>query len=184
MKTLLAALTLSASLSFAAPPPVAGAPGPGPVAGKGQLSPFGQDGDRQAERERRMRMMMVVGMAEAMSLSDADALKLAERIKGFDERRRPLRESMRESMKALKAAADGDAAALPNVDQNIARILDGRAQLAALDREMVTQVSRDLPPQKRAQLALFLAKFHREAMRGHDGDNDHGRRTHWRHGRW
>ncbi|MBX7098863.1 MAG: hypothetical protein K1X89_14235 [Myxococcaceae bacterium] len=183
MKTLLAALLLSASLSFAAPPP-AGAPGPGPMAGKGQLSPFGQDGDRHAERERRMRMMMVVGMADAMSLSDADALKLAERIKAFDERRRPLRESMRESMKALKAAADGDAAALPNVDQHIAKILDGRAQLAALDREMVTSVSRDLPPQKRAQLALFLAKFHREAMRGHDGDGDHGRRGQWRHGRW
>lgn len=169
MKTLIAALLLTSSLVLAAPPPA----GP-PAAKAGKWEKGGTDADRAArreERERTVRMAMVVGIADALELTDpGEALKLSERLKAFDERRRPLREQMFEAMKTLRAAADNDQAALPQVDAAIARVLDGRAQLAALDKEMVTALSVGQPPQKRARLALFLGRFHQEIMaRLHDG---------------
>jgi len=164
VKTLIAALLLSSSLVLAAPPPAA-AP-----AGKTGPAKWEKGGDaeraaRREERQRKMRMALVVGIADALDITDpADALKLSDRIKAFDDRRTPLREQMGEAMKTLRAAADGDQAALPQVDAAIARVLDGRAQMAALDKEMVTALSVGQTPQKRAKLALFLARFHQEVM--------------------
>ena len=79
--------------------------------------------------------------------------------------RRPLRRQMGESMKALKDAADGDAAALPQVDANVAKVLDGRAQMAAMDKELFATLSQGLAPQKRAKLALVLGRLQHE-MKG------------------
>jgi hypothetical protein len=64
------------------------------------------------------------------------------------------------AMREVKAAADGDQAALAQVDANIQKVLDGRAQLAAMDKEMFVFLSKDLTPQKKAKLALVLAKMH------------------------
>lgn len=148
MKTVLVAALLCLPLAALAGPPEA-PEGPG-------------------RAERRMRLMQLVGLADALELSDAETLKLAEKIRSFDERRRPLREEMAQSMKTLRAAAEGDAAALAKVDASIQRLLDNRAKMAALDKEMFNAISRDLPPQKRARLALYLARFHDE-VRGMGG---------------
>ena len=61
-------------------------------------------------------------------------------------------------------------------------MLDTRAQMAAVDKEMFLTVSKDLTPQKRAQLALFLAKFMHEAQfKGHGGGGFGGERGGRRH---
>lgn len=117
----------------------------------------------QAEAEQRaekhLRLARVLGLAEELELDSQQALKLDETLRKFDDRRRPLREQVRESADILERAADGDTAALGQVEQAAQRAFDARAQLAALDREMYQSLSRDLPPQKRAKLALFMARF-------------------------
>ena len=169
MKKLITAAVLAVStVAFAAPPQAA------QPAAKPQISEPGGFGgwddersdERREAREKRMRMMLVVGMAEALSLSEADAIRLADKIKTFDDKRKPLREQMFESMRVLRAAADGDQAALGKVDQATVALLDLRQQMAVVDKEMFLSVSKDLTPQKRAQLALFLAKFMHERKIG------------------
>lgn len=134
-------------------------------------APPQQDANKDAERmermEQRERLRNVVGLAEELDLDTNQALKLDETLRKFDERRRPLREQVRESARILQRAADGDPAALGQVDQAAQKAFDARAQLAALDREMFQAVTKDLPPQKRAQLALYLAhsRMARQEMR-------------------
>jgi hypothetical protein len=119
--------------------------------------------DAQAEAkqqaEKQLRLARVLGLAEELELDSQQALKLDETLRKFDERRRPLREQVRESAEILERAADGDTSALSQVEQAAQRAFDARAQLAALDREMYQALSKDLPPQKRAKLALFMARF-------------------------
>jgi hypothetical protein len=125
-----------------------------------------QEKDRAARRERtqkRHRMMQVVGLAEALDLSTEQALRMGEVIRTFDDRRRPLHEQVMEASRTLRQAADGDRNALGQVDQATSRLLDARMQLAALDKEMFNALSRDLSPQKRAQMAVFFAQFQRRA---------------------
>jgi hypothetical protein len=113
------------------------------------------------EREaRRDRLARVMGLADELELDTAQALKLDETLRKFDERRRPLMEQVRDSAQALRRAAEGDAAAAKEVDAAAQRAFDARAQLAALDRELFQTLSKDLPPQKKAKLALFLARSH------------------------
>lgn len=116
------------------------------------------DAERAERRERRMRMMRVVGLSEELGLEEAQALKMAETMRQFDERRRPLQQQVRESAEVLRRAAQGEAAALGQVDAATQRVFEARTQLATLDREMYQALSRDLAPQQRAQLALFLAR--------------------------
>lgn len=115
--------------------------------------------EAEQDTERQMRMARVLGLAEELELDSAQALKLDETLRKFDERRRPLREQVRDSADVLERAANGDNGALSQVDQAAQRAFDARAQLAALDREMFQVISKDLPPQKRAKLALFMARF-------------------------
>lgn len=164
MKKLITAAVLAVSTAAFAGPGAAAAQKP-------QAGAFGgwdddDRGDRLEERAKRMRMMLVVGMAEALSLSEGDAIRLADKMKSFDDKRKPLREQMIESMKVIRAAADGDTVALPKVDQATNTLLDLRMQMAAVDKEMFVTVAKDLTPQKRAQLALFLAKFNHERGMG------------------
>jgi len=116
-------------------------------------------------REREARLMYVVSIAEALELTEAEAIKLSEKLKVLDEKRRPLRQSMGEAMRAVKDAADGDQAALAQLDANVTRVLDGRAQMAVLDKELFNTLSQGYPPQKRAKLALVLGRLGHE-MRG------------------
>lgn len=128
-----------------------------------------------AEFQHRMRMMLVVGLADALSLNEGEAIALADKMKAFDEKRAPVREQMRDAMKTLKAASEGDQVALGQVDNATAKVFDGRQQMAAIDKEMYLAISKDLTPQKKAQLAVFLAKFHAKAMGGMGGHERGGR---------
>ncbi|HEX5744988.1 MAG TPA: hypothetical protein VFZ09_02020 [Archangium sp.] len=112
-----------------------------------------------AERaERQTRLMRVVGLAEELDLEESQALKMADTMRQFDERRRPLVEQVQEAAQALRKAARGEAATQSQVDQAVQRVFEARTQLTALDREMYQALARDLPPQKRAQLAIFMAR--------------------------
>ena len=114
--------------------------------------------DDGAERmEKQTRMMRVLGLAEELQLNEAQALKMSETMRQFDEQRRPLMEQVHQSAQVLKRAADGDASAQSQVDQAVQRAFDARTQLNALDRDMYQALAKDLPTQKRAQLALFMA---------------------------
>lgn len=157
MKRTLIAACLVSSLAFA-----------GPKGGPGKWA------EQQEELGRKSHMMAVVGIAEALELSEADALKLSEKLKGLEDRRKPIRESMGDAMRAIKSAAVGDATSLARVDQDVARLLDGRAQMAALDKEMFTQLAVGQTPQKKAKLALFLAKFGEELRRMKSNKGRHG----------
>jgi hypothetical protein len=143
-------------------------------AGPGKTGPAKWDGDsedraeRREERERQGRMMLVVAVAEALELNEAQALKLSEKIKTLEEKRRPVREAMHEAMKQVKAASEGDAAALSALDANVQKVLDGRVQMAQLDKELYTSLAEGQAPQKKARLAVVLAKVHAE-MRGMRG---------------
>ena len=86
-KMLVAAVLAVSAVSFAAPPP-AGAP----PAKWDERS--GDNADRKAEVARKVHMMLVVGLADALSLSEAEALKLSDKLKGFEEKRRPVREAL------------------------------------------------------------------------------------------
>lgn len=158
MKRALLAACLFSSLAFA-----------GPNGGAGKST--GDRAERQEEISRKSRMMALVGIAEALELSDADALKLSDKLKSLEDRRKPIRDSMSDSMRAIKAAAEGDVAAMATIDQNVTRLLDGRSQMAALDKEMFAQLSVGQTPLKKAKLAMFLAKFGEELrhMKGNKG---------------
>jgi len=121
-----------------------------------------------ARMEERARTLRAMGVAEALDLDTAEALKVNAQMKAFDDKRRPLRQQVHESLKVLRQAADGDAASGAQVDDAIQKVVDGRAKLAQVDREMFAAVSQGRSPQARAKLALFLAHFHEE-MRGMHG---------------
>jgi len=127
--------------------------------------------EKQEEHARQARMMLLVSVAEALELNEAQALKLSDKLKAVDEKRRPVREAMRQAMRDVKAAADGDAAALTTLDQNVQKVLEGRVQMAQLDKELYATLSEGQPPQKKAKLALVLAKVGDELrrLRGNKG---------------
>jgi len=192
MKKMLIAVAAVTSLAALAappqqPPPQAQGQGQGwGQAWQGQGGPMVQPDSPEARqrREQSRRMMQVVGLTEALGLSTQEALRVDEVIRRFDERRRPLKEQVRESGRVVMEAARGDAAALAQVDQAIGRVLDARVQLASLDKEMFGALAQGLNPQQRARLALFYARFHKgkaaRMMRGggagFDGDGNEGRR--------
>ena len=169
-KLMMSMLLCGALTAFAAPPP-------GGKGGGGQANPGkwgGEDREERLEtREREARLMYVVSISEALELNEADALKLSDKLKVIEEKRRPLRQSMGEAMRSLKDAADNDAAALAQVDANVQKVLDGRAQMAAIDKELFSSLSQGYSPQKRARLALVLARLNHEMKgfkKGRHGD--------------
>jgi hypothetical protein len=181
MKKLLLTLVAFASLNvFAAPPAPVATPAAPPAARPGPgrwdaMNP-GEREEKMEDAERRVRMMAVVGISEALELNEGDALRLSEKIKAFEEKRKPVRMGMHESMKTLKAAAEGDTAAAAQVDAAMLKVLDGRSQMAAIDKEFFTTLSQGQTPQKKAKLALFLAKFSQELQRFRAmGGGEHGR---------
>jgi hypothetical protein len=139
------------------------------------------DPARQEKLHRRMQLALTLGLAEALQLDDAAALRVRGQIEKFTPRRMAAAQQMRDSVQVLRRSARGDQVTTGDVDAAITRLLDARGQMQALDREVVTTVTRDLPPEKRARAVLFLAKFHQRMMQelrpeahGHRGPGSPG----------
>jgi hypothetical protein len=142
-----------------APPPPASRPAPTQPGPAGPVDPA-----RLEKLQRRMQLALTLGLAEALQLDDAAALKVKGQIDKFSPRRMAAALQMRDSVQVLRRSASGEKLAPADVDGAIARLLDARAQMQGLDRELVTTVTRDLPPEKRARAVLFLARFHQRMM--------------------
>jgi hypothetical protein len=150
----------------------------------------------QARDEKRMRMVRTIGLAELLDLDTAQALKLGDTLSKFDERRAAIRKQAMEASDLLRNAAHGNGkATAAEVDGAISKLLDARAQLQSVDREMLQAITKDLSPQQKARAALFLSRFRqrierrmwtRPAMGGRGGPGMPGRpgmmRDHDRHG--
>lgn len=153
-----------------------------PMAQPVQPGPSGQMNPERMERlRRRMQLALTLGLAEALQLDDAAALKVRGQIEKFAPRRMAAMAQMRDSVQVLRRSANGEKVAAAEVDAAIGKLLDARAQVQLVDREVVTTVTRDLAPEKRARAVLFLAQFHKRVMqelrpggRGHGGPGGPG----------
>jgi hypothetical protein len=140
-KWLLATLLIAGAAQAAAPKPP-----------PGDIPP-----ERRAQMEQRARLMLTLQVADALDLDDAATLKLKNQINGWDTQRASLRNELMEQAQVLRRASRGDTTAYGQVDSAIKRIIDLRNQLQQTDQAMFQQLSKDLPPQKKAKLALVMA---------------------------
>ena len=130
----------------------------------------GQDGDnpaRQEQVQKRMRLARTLGLAEALDFDEAGALKMRDLIAKYDDRRTPLRKQVRDAVRTLRDAAQGDQTAAGNVDAAIKNLRGARAQLQGLNEELFQQMTQGLSPQKKARAAIFLSRFHERETRMH-----------------
>lgn len=169
MKKLIVALIVCPALALAQGPGQGGGgrgPGPGPGDGpRARLAPA----ERAERMEQRARLARTLGLAEALDLDETAALRLRDTLRRFDERRLAAHKVKAEAHQALRAAAQGDRAQVAGVDQAIQRLLEADAQLAAIDRELLQAVTKDLAPEKRARAVLFLERFERRMGPGGPG---------------
>ena len=124
-------------------------------------SPSGREArveERLVQAERRHRLRQVLELSDVLGLDNAQALKLEETLRTFDERRRPLRKQVRESARILHRASRGDSEALAQVDAAALGAFEARERIAALDKELYLTLAKTLPQHKRATLALALAR--------------------------
>lgn len=160
MKKLVAVLAILPLAAFAQ----GAGPGMGMGMGRGPGRGMGPGGNGRADPERlekRARLARTLGLAEALDLDSAQALKLGEAIGKYDERRLAAHRQLHEAHDALRKAAAGEKVQAAEVDQAIQKALDARAQLQTIDREMVSTVTKDFAPDKKARAVLFLEHFQR-----------------------
>lgn len=168
MKNLLLLLALAPSLALAH-----GAPGASPDPGAERRGP---DPEAAQRLQRRMKLALTLGLAEALELTDAQALQVGAQLERLAPRRQAAHQALREAVQVLRRSARGEPVAAAEVDRALARLLDARDQLQALDRELIGAVTRDQAPQKRARAVLFLAKFQQRALQGFGGGERRGGR--------
>jgi hypothetical protein len=133
------------------------APNPAP-------EPRGWSPEAAQRMQKRTQLALTLGLAEALDLNEAQALKVRDQLEKLSPRRQAAYKQLRESVQVLRRSAKGEKVAAPEVDQALTRLLEARDQLQALDRELVTTVTRDQPPDKRARAVLFLARFQQHAL--------------------
>jgi chromosome condensin MukBEF ATPase and DNA-binding subunit MukB len=109
--------------------------------------------------QKRARLMRTLAIADALELDDAAALKLRDRLARFEEKRSPLHIQLLEQTVVLRRAAKGDTTAYAQVDGAVQKVLTLRAQLEQMDRELFAELSAGLTPQKKARLALAMARL-------------------------
>ncbi len=149
MKPLLLATVAIAILAVAASAQVEKERAPGP-------------GLAKQRAESRMRIMRLVGLADALGLDEAQALRINELMKPYDDRRVALEMQNAELAKVIKRASDGDAVAGAQLDKALQRIWDNRTEIQRLQREMQETVGHELAPQQRAKMTIFFASFGNE----------------------
>ena len=107
----------------------------------------------------RVRLTKMVGLAEALDLNEAQALRMAEVMRRYDERKAPLQVQNAEAAKIIKRASEGDSAAIGQLDRAIQTMFKNRVQVQQLELEMMDELGRNLPPQQRAKLMIFFVSF-------------------------
>ena len=144
------ALLAAPSLVLAQAPP----PGPGGDPGAGPPP------EARGRMERRLRMARSLGLAEALDLDEAGTARLNAVMAPFDARKKALLEAVRADVRTLRQAARrGDPKALAGVDGAVQRVFDARGAVLAIDREMFAALSKGMPPEQVARMALFFARF-------------------------
>lgn len=140
-------------------------PGPGYGPGHGGCANCAKRGggpgtDEQVERmEKRARLARNLGLAEALDLDTAAANKLAGALEKVDDKRLAVHKQFRDARIVLRKAAGGEKVPAAEVDAALAKALDAQAQMAALDKETLSIVTKDLSAEKKARAALFLGRF-------------------------
>jgi len=114
--------------------------------------------ERLEQAETRHRLRQVLELSNVLGLDNAQALTLEATLRTFDEQRRPLRRQVRESARILHRASRGDSEALAQVDAAALSAFEARERIAALDKELYLTLAKALPKEKRATLALTLAR--------------------------
>ncbi len=167
MRKLIAVMTALPIAAFAQGmgPARDASPGRGPW-GQGQGKPTPE---QVQQMQKRARLALTLGLAVALDLDQAQALKLGDTVGRFADRRRAIHEQLRDAHETLRRAAHGEKVAPGDVDQAITKLLDGRQQVQAIDRELVGAVTKDLAPEKKARAVLFLEHFQRRFGRGGPG---------------
>ena len=120
----------------------------------------------ELSREQRTQMLkklhtgFVVELGQVLELETADTVKLADRLKKFEEQRIQLRLDIHEAMASLRKAAKegGSAADAPALARRVAK---HRVQLAQLDQSEMEEVFKGLSPEKVAKAAVFMAEYPR-----------------------
>lgn len=115
--------------------------------------------DLMARYEYRARMLRVMEISEALEMSPPESVKLSDTLAQFDEKRTPLQHELQANAKILRRAARGHAEAFPKVERALVRVQELRQQLRQLDNELFANLSKGLSPQKKARLALTLARL-------------------------
>ena len=116
--------------------------------------------------QRRARLARAIGLADALGLDEAAALKARDLMARFDERAEPLRRDVRDAMRTLRDAAQGDSAAAGQVDAALDKLRKSRTQLHTLSGETFAELTRGLSPEKKARAAVFLSSFGHRAAQG------------------
>ena len=120
--------------------------------------------EERAQFEQRARLMATMQISEVLGLDDAGTLKLRDTLTRWDTQKAPIRQEMFDLAQVLRRAGRGDTTAYSQVDPAIKRIQELRSQLQQIDQQLFQQLSAGLPPQKKAKLALVMAKLP-QAMR-------------------
>jgi hypothetical protein len=130
-----------------------------PSASRAQEDPAPQ-AQWQERVERRLRMARTLGLAEALDLDEAGTARLNAAMAPYDARRKALLDGIRGDLRTLRQAARrNDPKALAGVDAAVLRLFDARQAALGIDREMFAAVSKGMPPEQVARMALFFAKF-------------------------
>ena len=144
-------LSVFAAPAWAAPPP------PKPPGDE-------TSAEERAQLEQRARLMATMQISEVLGLDDAATFKLRDTLTRWDTQKAPIRQEMFDLAQVLRRAGRGDTTAYNQVDPAIKRIQELRSQLQQIDQQLFQQLSAGLPPQKKAKLALVMAKLP-QAMR-------------------
>jgi hypothetical protein len=140
------------------------------LAGAAQAAaPKKADAPATPEQEQRAQMMVTLELAEALELDDAGTLKLRQTVGQWSAQRAPLRQQVMDQAQVLRRAAKGDTTAYGQVDQAIQKIIDVRGQMHQLDQKLFQQLAQGQTPQKKAKLALAVARTVRGMGRGRGG---------------
>ena len=118
--------------------------------------------DGADELDHRAEMMRVMEIGEALQLNDAETIKLRSTLAQFDETRRPLHKETEANVRILRRAARGDATVFGQVDTALQRVVELRSQIQEIDRQLFKALSKGLDPQRKARLALVMARLSRE----------------------